>query len=172
MADVLDRGRSGGEPLSRLSTRWPAIVGSVLSLGGFGISGYLTFEHYTSSASLTCPASGGIVNCFKVTTSEYSKIAGIPVAVLGLVFFAVMLVLQSPRAWRNRTRPVRVGRLAWSIVGVGTAVWLIYAELFRLDAVCLWCTAVHALAILLFVSTVFATATTAEDPDVPVQGPG
>lgn len=144
---------------------WPATVGSALSLTGFAISGYLTYEHYTSSTSLTCPASGGIVNCFKVTTSQYSKIGGVPVAVLGLVFFAVMLALQSPWAWRHDSRPLRTGRLSWSVVGVGTAVWLIYAELIKLDAICLWCTAVHAIAILLFASTAFATAVTADGLD-------
>ena len=141
---------------------WPTVVGIVLSLAGFAISGYLTYEHYTSSTSLTCPATGGIVNCFKVTTSQYSKIWGVPVAVLGLVFFAVMLALQSPRAGESYRRSVRAGRLVWSVVGVGTAVWLIYAELFRVDAICLWCTAVHAVTILLFAATVFATAVTAD----------
>ena len=142
---------------------WPSVVGTTLSLLGFGIAGYLTYEHYTSSTSLTCPASGGIVNCLKVTTSQYSHIAGIPVALLGLIFFAVMLVLQSPWAWRSYWTPVRAGRVLWSLVGVGTAVWLIYAELFKLDAICLWCTAVHVISVLLFATTAFATALTAED---------
>ena len=145
--------------------RWPAIAGLGLSMAGFGIAAYLTYEHYTSSTSLTCPASGGMVNCLKVTTSSYSEIGGIPVAVLGLVFFAVMAVLQSPRAWNSQASALRVGRVAWSITGVGTAVWLIYAELFRLDAICEWCTAVHAISILLFGITVFGTAVTAEDPE-------
>lgn len=147
---------------------WPAIVGLALSAVGFGIAGYLTFEHYTSSASLTCPASGGIVDCLKVTTSQYSHIAGISVALLGLIFFIVMLALQSPWAWRNHRRPLRAGRVLWSLVGVGTAVWLIYVELFKLDAICLWCTAVHVIAVLLFVATAFATAVTAEDPQLAI----
>ena len=165
MADVVDTGHPTREPLSHRQLWWPAAVGSVLALVGFAISGYLTFEHYTSSTSLTCPASGGIVNCFKVTTSQYSEIGGVPVAVLGLVFFAATLALQSPWAWRRYSPTLRTGRLAWSVVGVGTAVWLIYAELFRLDAICLWCTAVHGIAILLFASTAFATAMTVEDLD-------
>lgn len=143
---------------------WPVVIGVGLSLLGFAVAAYLTYEHYTSSTSLTCPASGGIVNCFKVTTSQYSKIGGVPVAVLGVIFFAIMLVLQSPRAWRSQSQPVRAARVAWSLIGVGTAVWLIYAELFRLDAICLWCTAVHAISILLFVATAFGTAVTIEDP--------
>ena len=51
--------------------------------------------------------------------------------------------------------------MLWAVVGVATALWLIYAELFRIDAICLWCTAVHVLTLLLFISTVFATVATA-----------
>ncbi|HVA72945.1 MAG TPA: vitamin K epoxide reductase family protein [Acidimicrobiales bacterium] len=145
--------------------RWPAIGGLTLSFLGFGIAAYLTYEHYTASTSLTCPAAGGMVNCLKVTTSGYSEISGVPVAVLGLIFFAVMSVLQSPRAWNSHWPALRVGRVVWSLVGVGTAVWLIYAELFKLDAICEWCTAVHAVSVLLFGLTVFGTAVTAEEPE-------
>jgi uncharacterized membrane protein len=141
--------------------RWPWLAGTILSVLGLGVAGYLTYEHYTSSASLSCPAGGGIVDCLKVTTSQYARIHGIPVAVLGLVFFAVMLGLQSRPAWTSSSLALRIGRLAWSVVGVGTAAWLIYAELFKLNAVCLWCTAVHVLSLLLFAVTAFGTAATA-----------
>ena len=162
MADTLAGQDQTDQSNTAQQLLWPALVGVALSLLGFAVAGYLTYEHYTSSTSLTCPATGGIVNCLKVTTSQYSKIAGVPVAVLGLVFFAVMLVLQTPWAWRSRSRPLRTGRVAWSLVGVGTAVWLIYAELFRLDAICLWCTSVHAISILIFITTTFGTASTGE----------
>ena len=131
---------------------------------GFAIAAYLTYEHYTSSTSLSCPAGGGAVNCLKVTTSIYSRIHGIPVAVLGLVFFAVMVGLQTPWAWRSRSRELRAARVLWALVGVATALWLIYAELFKIDAICLWCTTVHVLTLLLFISTVFGTVATAPEP--------
>jgi uncharacterized membrane protein len=141
--------------------RWPWLAGTILSVLGLGLAGYLTYEHYTSSTSLSCPAGGGIVDCLKVTTSHYSRIHGIPVVVLGLVFFALMLGLQSRPAWASTSSALRIGRLVWSLVGVGTAAWLIYAELYKLNAVCLWCTAVHVVSLLLFVVTAFGTAATA-----------
>lgn len=36
-------------------------------------------------------------------------------------------------------------------------LYLLYAELFVIDAVCLWCTAVHALTLIVFGTTVYAT---------------
>jgi uncharacterized membrane protein len=136
--------------------RWPGILGTVVCLLGLGVSGYLTYEHYTSSSSLAC-SDNGVVNCLKVTTSSYSEVAGVPVALLGLIFFAVMLVLQLPIMWRRRDDAVRWTRLGWAIVGLGTVLYLFYAELFEIDAICLWCTSVHVLTLILFGSTVFAT---------------
>ncbi len=140
--------------------RWPAPVGTLTSTAGLGVAAYLTYEHYSGSTSLVC-TDKGIVNCLRVTTSSYSHLAGFPVAVLGLIFFAVMLVFQLPVAW-NRTEPaIRTARVAWAVVGLATAVYLLYAELFRIDAICLWCTTVHILTFILFVSTVLATLGTA-----------
>ena len=137
--------------------RWPALVGTAASVAGLVVATYLTYEHFTSSSTLACSGSG-VINCLKVTTSSYSALAGVPVAVLGLVFFVVMLVLQLPTMWRRPERAVRVGRLAWAAVGLCTVLYLLYAELFAVDAICLWCTAVHVLTVLLFGTTVFATA--------------
>ncbi len=137
--------------------RWPGIVRTVASVAGLGVAGYLTYEHYTSSSTLAC-SDNGVVNCLKVTTSSYSAVAGVPVAVLGLVFFAVMLVLQLPPMWRHPEPAIRIGRLAWAVVGLGTVLYLLYAELFAIDAICLWCTSVHVLTLVLFGTTVYATS--------------
>ena len=92
-----------------------------------------------------------MIDCAKVTTSPQSFILGIPVAVLGLVFFVVYAGLCAPPAWRSPEPLVRYARLAWAIGGVVTVVYLIYAELFEIDAICLWCSLVHLVAIALFI---------------------
>jgi uncharacterized membrane protein len=134
-------------------------MGLALSLIGAGLAGYLTYEHYTSSTSLSCPAGGGIMDCLKVTTSQYASIGGTPVALLGLIFFLVMATFHTRRAWASTSTAVRSARVLWSIMGVGTAMWLVYAELFKLHAICLWCTAVHVVSVLVFIVTAFGTAT-------------
>lgn len=144
--------------MNEVVPKWPWIVGTTASVLGLGVAGYLTFEHYTASTSLAC-SDNGVVNCLKVTTSSYSSVAGIPVALLGLVYFAVMLVLQTPQSWRRPEPAVRVSRVAWSLVGLGSVLYLLYAELFAIDAICLWCTSVHILTLVLFASTIYATAT-------------
>ena len=143
--------------------RWPWIIGTSLSLLGLAASAYLTYEHYTGSKTLACPAGGqgSIINCAKVTTSPWSVEFGLPVAVLGLVFFALMIVFQSPWAWRSLWRPLRAARVGWCLVGLGNAIVLLYDELAKIDAICEWCTSVHVLTLLLFVTTIFGTISTA-----------
>lgn len=135
--------------------RWASPSAVLLSVGGLGVSAYLTVAHYTAGVTLACPDTGTI-NCEKVTTSPESVIFGIPVALLGVVFFAALLALNLPPAWRRPYPLLRLTRLGLALSGVGFAVYLIYTELFTVHAICLWCTAAHVVAFLLFVVTLFA----------------
>ena len=144
--------------------KWASPVSLLISVVGLGIASYLTYEHYTGNKTLACSGNGAI-NCAKVTTSAESHIAGVPVAVLGLAFFAGMIVLCLPFVWSRQERIVRYARLAAVTVGVGMILWLIYAELFIIEAICLWCTGVHALTILLFAVVSAATLFGTHRPD-------
>ncbi len=53
-------------------------------------AGYLTFAHF-SKAQLYC-SNSGIINCQAVTTSKLSTVIGIPIALLGLIWFAVAIM--------------------------------------------------------------------------------
>jgi uncharacterized membrane protein len=125
-----------------------------LALVGLGVSTYLTIAHYGSSVALACPDSG-VINCEKVTTSPQSVIVGVPVAVLGLVFFGAMVLMNAPRVWRSPSLQVRMTRLGAAAFGVAFAVYLVYTELFTIHAICLWCTSAHVMALLLFAVIVF-----------------
>src|SRR6185369_9625109 len=117
-----------------------------LSVVGVAVAVYLTIEHFTASTTLACPDTGAL-NCLKVTTSEQSAVFGVPVAVLGLVYFVVMLAASLPVLWASRQAGIRYARLAFTAIGVLFVFYLVFAELFTLKAICLWCTAVHVLAV-------------------------
>jgi uncharacterized membrane protein len=138
---------------------WVAWVGSALVTLGLGLSVYLTVAHYTTPVVLACPETG-VINCSKVTTSSYATIMGMPLAVLGLLYFVTILPLQLPMAWRSQNIWLRRIRLAASGIGVVMIFWLIYVELFMLNAICLYCTAVHVVTLSLFVLTAVGTALT------------
>lgn len=138
------------------SPRWAPFVTMPLAVAGMAASAYLAWVHYTEPTALSCPDTG-VVNCTKVTTSAQSMVFGvIPVAVLGVVFFTAMAVLSAPAVWRS-TRPlVRAGRLGGAIGGAAMVCYLVGVELLAVHAICLWCTAVHVIALTLFVAVLAA----------------
>ena len=160
-------------PASRTADRPPATIASpevrpvplwlqlttwALALAGLGVSIYLTIAHFTSPRILVC-SEKGFVNCAAVTTSPESMVFGVfPVAVLGLAFYVFMAAAASPWAWRVTWPPVRWARLGSVIVGMVFVLYLLYTELFTLNAICLFCTIVHIITFLLFGLIVFSFA--------------
>jgi uncharacterized membrane protein len=105
----------------------------ILALIGTGIAGYLTWVHY-AGLQVVCLAGGG--GCEKVQSSDYAELAGIPVALLGLLGYLGILA--------SLLAPEDTGRLAaafLALVGFGFSMYLTWAELFRIHAICQWCVA-------------------------------
>ena len=103
----------------------------VLAVAGLGVATYLTVIHYAGIN----PACTGGQSCVKVQTSEWSKLAGIPVAVLGLIgYVGILAGLLAPQ--REETR---LATLGLTVVGFGFSAYLTYRELFSIHAICEWC---------------------------------
>ena len=131
---------STAEPVTSTRHRRGLEVSLVVAVVGLLMSGYLSVEHFTTPALLACPE-GATLNCAKVTSSAQSVLLGVPVAVLGLVYFAAMTVLTLPAAWQiRRLDPVRV---LGAVAGTAMVIYLVVVELFVVNAICLWCTGVH-----------------------------
>lgn len=128
-----------------------AVVALGAALAALGVSIYLTIEHYDQGITLACPENSTI-NCAKVTTSKWSVVAGEPVAVGGLAYFAVMtivLVLSLRSVFWSAAAVLGAG------AGVVGALYLVGVELFAVDAICLWCTAVHVLTLIVFAAVLW-----------------
>jgi uncharacterized membrane protein len=138
---------------------WAEASSLGLGLIAVAVASYLTITHYTNPTALACPDTG-IVNCTLVTTSSWSAIAGMPLAVLGLGWALLMTGLCVPWAWRSPARWVDGARLGVAAAGAAMVVYLVYVELFRLSAICLWCTAMHVTAVCLFGVVLGARAST------------
>jgi uncharacterized membrane protein len=112
---------------------------------GIAIAGYLTYVHY-AGISPVCEIAHG---CEKVQTSKWSEVAGVPVALLGLLGYAGILAALFV--------PGENGLLAaagQAIVGFGFSAYLTYREIFTIDAICIWCVASAVLMAVLAVITV------------------
>lgn len=134
---------------------WLAPTSLGLCVVGLAVSAYLTYDHITGGGTLACPE-GETVNCAKVTESQWSSVFGVPVAPLGLVFFLVLVPLVRHGAFRRPGSTLDRLRLGWLGVGLAMVFYLVWAELFKIQAICLWCTVVHVVSFALFCVVVFA----------------
>jgi uncharacterized membrane protein len=77
-----------------------------------------------------------------------------------------MTGLTLPWAWQARQGWIRRARMAVAGLGAAMVLYLVYVELFRIGAICLWCTAIHVLAVSLFGVVMAAGATRRPDAAV------
>jgi uncharacterized membrane protein len=113
----------------------------MLALAGVGVAGYLVWVRETG-ATLVC-ATGG---CGTVQSSEYAKVAGMPVALLGLVGYGVLL---STALFAGET-----ARLAQAAVALGAVLfstYLLYVQVALIGEVCDWCLVSDAIVTLIAV---------------------
>ena len=104
----------------------------VLTVIGLGVAGYLPYVHY-SGVTPPCSIKGN--PCSQVQKSQYSKLAGAPVALIGLIGYVVILgSLLAPEGER-----ARFVTMALTLGGFGFSAYLTYRELFTLEKICEWC---------------------------------
>ncbi|GAC1437172.1 MAG: hypothetical protein NVSMB51_10340 [Solirubrobacteraceae bacterium] len=116
---------------------------SLLALLGAGIAGYLSYVHYAGIAAV-CSIGGG---CEQVQSSRYAELAGVPVALLGLLSYLAILLLVRIRD----SEACRLALLGVTMVGFGFSGYLTYREIWTIKAICPWCAASAILMTLLLV---------------------
>jgi uncharacterized membrane protein len=104
----------------------------VLAAIGVGITTYLTYVHY-AGIKVACTTAHN--ECEAVQTSIYSKVAGVPVALMGLIgYVAILATLLLPESENTR-----LATLAITVGGFGFSCYLTYREVFSLEKICEWC---------------------------------
>jgi uncharacterized membrane protein len=102
-----------------------------LALGGAGLAGYLTYVRYTGGV-LACTSGG----CELVQGSRYAEVAGVPVALIGLVgYLAIAAAAFLPG------EPGAALGAALTVAGFAFGAYLIYVQVVLIDAICQWCLA-------------------------------
>lgn len=114
-----------------------AIAG--LALAGAGVAAYLVYARY-AHVQIACSTGG----CETVQHSKYAKLAGIPVAVLGLGAYVAIFVT----ALIRQVEAAAIGT-AIALGGLAFAVYLIVVQVALIDAICQWCIASDAILLLL-----------------------
>lgn len=120
---------------------------AVLSLLGLLDALYLTIEHYRGQ-SVICLTGAG---CDVVLQSSYATIASvIPISLLGAAYYATILFLSIYLIMRQQ-EAFREILARLPVVGLLASFWLVYLQLFQIQAICFWCMVSAAISTLLFV---------------------
>jgi uncharacterized membrane protein len=126
----------------------------VLAVIGLGVATYLTVIHYAGLK----PACTAGQSCIKVQTSQWSKLDGVPVALLGLIgYIGILGSLLMPDREESR-----LATLGLTLVGFGFSAYLTYRELFSIHAICEWCASSAVILTILFVSACFRYVTVSD----------
>jgi protein-disulfide isomerase len=114
------------------------------------------------------------VSCTQAYLSQYGSFAGVPVAILGVIFFAVVLIMT---AFAPKPRVVPAGKkvraaeaasvsgenvpayiFALSTIGLAFTLYLAWASFFQLGALCVLCALTYAAVVGLFIVSGGATS--------------
>ena len=102
---------------------------AAFALLGAAIAAYLTYVHYAHTSPI-CTTGG----CEKVQNSKYSELAGMPVALLGLLAYAAIIGTTMLRGVTAAFAGVLV-----ALSGVAFSGYLLWAQIVPIDALCQWC---------------------------------
>jgi uncharacterized membrane protein len=125
---------------------------ALLSLGGLFISAYLYLYKIGKIGTLAC-GSGG---CETVQWSPWSRVAGVEVALVGVVGYAGLLLFSLAALQPARVEQRRPAALLAVLSGVGVlfTAYLTYLELFVIHAICRWCVASGVIILAIFLVAV------------------
>ena len=117
------------------ATRRFYLVIAILAVLGIALSAVSLNLHYRKSKTSFCDF-GESFNCDLVNRSEYSSIAGVPVALIGVLGYAALLAFATFYREKAETPGIL---LVGSLGGLGFALYLTYVEKHVLSAWCILC---------------------------------
>ncbi len=126
-----------------------------LAVIGLLVATYMTVYKWTNNNAM-CLGSG---DCGAVNASKYSEVNGVPVALIGVLGYAAILgvLTLEGRKWplanfldENATLLV----FGLALTGFLFTLWLIYAEIFLIKALCPFCLASQTVMTILFILSI------------------
>jgi uncharacterized membrane protein len=124
----------------------PGLILAALDTFGLVVASYLSIVELSGNV----PVCGPLHGCEEVAKSEYAWIGPIPVAVFG-VGLSLILLAAALGWWKTGDRRLLALHYGLSLLGVTFEAWFMFAQVFLIQAVCVWCTAYGVSLILRFV---------------------
>ena len=130
----------------------------IVAILGFADASYLTFEHYMG----VIPPCSVTEGCATVLTSGYSVIFGVPVSLLGAIYYFVVafgafMYLESKHG-KGEIAAHHSVILKWTLIatalGFGMSLWFVYLQLFILHSICIYCMGSATTSTVLFITAI------------------
>jgi uncharacterized membrane protein len=135
------------------------LAAGALGLGASGASSYVHYQLVTNPAYASFCDVNATVSCTEAYLSPYGSLFGIPVALLGMIFFAAVLALVAAggRAAPPARESIPGYVFALSTIGLAFVLYMAWASFFVLGAFCILCVITYVAVIALFIVSGGAT---------------
>lgn len=132
---------------------------ALLGLGASTISSYVHYQLLTDPSYTSFCDVNASVSCTQAYLSQYGSVLGVPVAIAGVIFFAVAAVLAGVAgSAASRARENAAGYVfLLSTIGLAFALYLAWASYVVLGVFCILCAITYVSVIGLFVVSGGAT---------------
>ncbi len=125
-----------------------AIFLLIIAFIGFIDAGYLTVNHFQN----VVPPCSIVAGCESVLTSSYAVIFGIPIALVGAIYYLLVLIGVSAFL-ESKNVEILKWTLFFTLIGFLSSLWLIYIQAFILNSYCLYCLGSALTSTILFVTS-------------------
>ena len=148
------------------TTRYLLLAFAVLGLGASAASTYVHHQIVTDPTYASFCDVSATVSCTQAYLSRYGSLFGVPVALLGVIFFAAVVVLAffapaaapGPQGKKDRAARAPSPQLnptaavfLLSAAGLAFSIYLAWASFFQLRALCLLCATTYVAALGVFI---------------------
>ena len=126
------------------------MTAAMLSLAGLFISAYLYLYKIGKIGTLACGTGG----CETVQLSQWSRIGGLEVSLVGLIGYAVLLAVSLLALQPAQVERRQPATLLVTLAGLGVlfTAYLTFLELFVIHAICRWCVGSAVIIVGIFVA--------------------
>lgn len=130
---------------------------ALLGLGFASASSWVHYKLLTDPTYVSVCDINETFNCSQVYLSPYGAVSGVPVAVLGVIWFAlVALIAAAAKPGTGERHPAAGYIFALSTIGFATILYLGYASLMVLKTGCVLCIGTYVAVLGIFLVSGFA----------------
>ena len=128
------------------------LVFTIIGLAASGMSTYVHYRLLTDPSYTSFCDVNASLNCTQAYLSRFGSLWGVPVALWGVLFFAIVLFLLIGARSHSSAREAIPGYIfLMSTIGLAIVLYLAWASFFQLHTVCLFCATTYIAVIAIFI---------------------